>query len=246
LIARLEWPRLARYEGWLCRQFDHVLAVTNQDRAVLCEWAGQPLDVTVLPIASSPQDCEVVQRRADARAILSVGSMFYPPNVDGPLWFAEAIYPRIKARLPDAQLHLVGGRPAPEIRRLGRDDPSIEVAGYVPDLEPYLERSAVLIAPLRYGSGMRVKILDALTRGMPVVSTSLGCEGIAVTSGKDILIADQADDFAAKVVQVIEDRELADRLARDGRRLIESEYDWRDVYQKLDDVYAHLLTDSGK
>jgi len=246
LAARLDWPKLARYEGWLCRQFDRVVAVTEEDRAVLQEWAGQPLDITVIPIAANPRDRKPVPRRPDAKNILSVGSMFYPPNVDGTLWFVEAVYPRIKLGLPDAHLCLVGNRPAPDIRRLAQKDPGIEVTGYVPDLQPYLERSAVLIAPLRFGSGMRVKILDALTWGMPIVSTSLGCQGIAATSGENILIADEADDFADKVVQVIRNRELADHLATNGRRLIEEQYDWQTVYQKLDEVYAGLLENTAK
>lgn len=246
LVARLDWPRLARYEGWLCRQFDHVVAVTEEDRAVLQEWAGQPLDITVIPIAADPRSSEPVQRRPDATDILSVGSMFYPPNVDGTLWFAEAVYPRIKARLPSARVCLVGSRPAPAIRRLAQKDPSIEVTGYVPDLQPYLERSAVLIAPLQFGSGMRVKIIDALTREIPIVSTSLGCQGIGVTSGENILIADDPDDFADKVVQVIQNRGLADSLAANGRQLIEQEYDWRVVYQKFDEVYAGLLESAAK
>jgi len=213
---------------------------------VLQEWAGQPLDITVIPIAANPRDRKPVPRRPDAKNILSVGSMFYPPNVDGTLWFVEAVYPRIKLGLPDAHLCLVGNRPAPDIRRLAQKDPGIEVTGYVPDLQPYLERSAVLIAPLRFGSGMRVKILDALTWGMPIVSTSLGCQGIAATSGENILIADEADDFADKVVQVIRNRELADHLATNGRRLIEEQYDWQTVYQKLDEVYAGLLENTAK
>lgn len=246
LVARLDWPKLARYEGWLCRQFDHILAVTEEDSTVLQEWAGQPLDITVIPIAANPRDRKPVPRQPDARDILSVGSMFYPPNVDGTLWFAEAIYPHIKHSLPDAHLTLVGSRPAPNILRLPQKDPSIEVTGYAPDLKSYLERSAVLIAPLRFGSGMRVKILDALTWGMPTVSTSLGCQGMAVTAGENILIADEPEDFAAKVLRVIQDRELADRLAANGRRLIEKQYDWQIVYQKLDKVYAGLFKSTAK
>lgn len=239
-VARTEWPRLARYEGWLCCQFDHVLAVTEEDGHRLQEWAGRPLNLTVMPIAGNPDERAPVDRRPGARDILSVGAMFYPPNVDGTLWFTDEVYPRIRERLPDARLGLIGSRPAPAIRRLARD-PSIEVMGYVEDLLPHLERSAVWIAPLRFGSGMRVKILDAMTWGIPVVSTSLGCQGIAAIPGEEILVADDPSTFADHVVRVIEDRALADRLAAGGRRLIERVYDWQVTYRVLDEVYERLL-----
>jgi sugar transferase (PEP-CTERM/EpsH1 system associated) len=239
-VARLEWPRLARYEGWLCRQFDHVLTVTEEDGQRLQEWAGQPLDLTVMPIAGNPDDRPPVRRTPGARDILSVGAMFYPPNVDGTLWFTREVYPLIREELPDARLWLVGGRPAPAVRRLARH-PGIEVTGYVEDLLPYLERSAVWIAPLRFGSGMRVKILDAMTWGIPVVSTTLGCQGIAATPGEEMLVADDPPAFAGHVVRVIEDRALAGRLAAGGRRLIERVYDWQIAYRVLDEVYERLL-----
>jgi len=240
-LARLEWPKLARYEGRVCREFDHVLAVTEEDKQALAQLAGTPCSITVVPIATAPDTVGVVQRQPDARDIVSVGSMFYPPNVEGVLWFADEVYPLIKAQLPDVKLYLIGSRPARAIRRLGERDPSIVVTGYVEDLAPYLARSAVMIAPLHFGSGMRVKILDSLARGMPLVSTPFGCQGIHVTHDENILIADAPEDFAAMVQQVIEDRDVANRLATNGRRLMETEYHWRVVYRALDDVYQRMI-----
>ncbi len=241
MVARMEWPRLARYEGQVCRTFDQILAVTEKDKKTLTQFAGQECDITVMPIAIDASNIQPVHRQEGARDILSIGSMFYPPNVDGTLWFVEQAYPLVKAQMPDVKLYLVGSRPARSIVRLGQRDPSIIVTGYVEDTIPYIERSALLIAPLHFGSGMRVKILDALTRGIPIVSTSFGCEGIAVTHGQDILIADRADDFATAVLRVIQDRELAHNLAANGRRLVEEVYDWRVVYRTLDEVYARML-----
>jgi len=240
-FARLEWPRLARYEARICREFDHILAVTAEDKRALARLSGLATPITVLPIAAAPDMVSIVQRQPTARHIVSVGSMFYPPNVEGALWFARQVYPLVKAELPDVKLYLIGGRPAAAIRQLGARDPDIVVTGYVADLAPYLEQSAVLIAPLHFGSGMRVKVLDALTWGMPLVSTSFGCQGLAVTPGEHILIADRPADFAAAVSRVIQNRALADQLATNGRHLIETRYDWRVVYRALDKVYADLL-----
>jgi len=241
LFARLEWPKLACYEGRICHEFDHVLAVTEEDKQALGELAGTSDSITVVPIAAAPDTVRVVRRRPDARHIVSVGSMFYPPNVEGVLWFANKVYPLIQTRLPDVKLYLIGSRPTRAIRQLADRDPNIVVTGYIEELDPYLEQSAVMIAPLHFGSGMRVKVLDALARGMPLVSTSFGCQGINVTHDENILIADRPADFAAMVQKVIQDRDFADRLAANGRRLIETEYDWRIVYRALDKVYADLL-----
>jgi glycosyltransferase involved in cell wall biosynthesis len=232
---------MANYEGWICREFDHVLAVTKEDSQTLAQLARKPCSITVVPIAAAPQEVEVIHRQPDARHIVSVGSMFYPPNVEGALWFANAVYPLIQSQLPGTKLYLIGGRPAKEIRRLGDRDPDIVVTGYVRDLRPYLEQSAVMIAPLHFGSGMRVKVLDALTWGMPLVSTSFGCQGVRVTHTENVLIADRPIDFAAMVREVIQDRGLADTLAANGRHLIETEYDWRVVYRALDEAYADLI-----
>ena len=240
LVARFDWRRMARYEGMLCRAFDGVVAVTETDRDALLRFSGDGRPIPVIPIAT---DCEAVQpvrRRADARDILILGSLFYPPNVDGAVWFAREILPRVRAEVPGARLLLVGGRPAPEVVALGRKK-GVEVTGYVEDLRPYLERTAVMAVPLRFGSGMRVKILDGLAWGLPMVSTSVGCEGIDVTPERDILLADAPEAFARQVVRVLRDRRLADDLSANGRRLAEQRYDWRVLYPRWDEVYASAL-----
>ncbi|HEY75268.1 MAG TPA: glycosyltransferase [Thermoflexia bacterium] len=244
LVARMDWRRMARYEGTVCRAFDGVVAVTAADRDTLRRFSGDGRSIPVIPIATDCEAVRPVRRRADARDVLILGSLFYPPNVDGAVWFAREIFPRIRAEVPDARLLLVGGRPAPEVVALGRED-GVEVTGYVKDLRPYLERTAVMAVPLRFGSGMRVKILDGLAWGLPMVSTSVGCEGIDVTPERDILLADAPETFAAQVVRVLRDRRLADSLSTNGRRLAEQRYDWRVLYPRWDQVYASVLGYSG-
>jgi len=241
ILARLEWRKLARYEGQICREFDHVVSVTDEDRRDLAQLAGKSDHFSVVPIATAPDSIPMIQRGLDAKHIISVGSMFYPPNVEGALWFAKQVFPKIKALRPDVKLFLIGSRPAGAIKRLSELDPSIVVPGYVENLAPYLEQSAVMIAPIHFGSGMRVKILDSLARGMPMVSTTFGCQGIHVTHNKNILLADQPDDFAKAVLQVIQDRDFADRLVTNGRNLVQTRYDWQVIYQAYDRIYSQLL-----
>jgi glycosyltransferase involved in cell wall biosynthesis len=240
LLATWEWPRLAAYEGELCRQFDKVIAVSEIDGAVLSEWAGEPIDLSVIPIALDPGDQEVINRNPDAKDIVCVGSMHYPPNEQGALWFVEQVFPIITRAFPETRLLLIGGKPTRRIQNLGTKDARIEVTGYVEDLQPYLESSAVFVAPIHFGSGTRVKILDALAKGMPIVSTSFGCMGLEVTDSKDILLADTAEAFASAVIRLLHDRKFAESLASHGRRTIEERYDWRKVYRKLDEIYDQL------
>jgi glycosyltransferase involved in cell wall biosynthesis len=250
-VLGLEWRKLARYESQVCQQFDHILAVTEEDkRALLAQIPNpqpvvsevnlSPIPITVIPIGI---DCEAVRpvpRQPGARGILGLGTMFWPPNADGVLWFAREVYPLIKQRIPEVRFYIIGARPPNEVIRLGVRDESIKVPGYVEDITHYIEDSAMIVVPLRAGGGMRVKILDAWARGIPIISTRIGCEGIEVRSGENILVADTPLDFAQAVVQVIRNKELAQRLAENGRRWVEERYDWRAVYRKLDEVYEGL------
>lgn len=233
----LEWRKLKRYEGEIGRRFDAVTAVSEEDREALIE-AGCPASrITVIPIAVDTEEIRPVERAPDARGILHIGTMYWPPNIEGVLWFARRVYPLIREQVPDAPFFIVGTRPPEEIRALEREIPGIQVTGYVEDPTPYIRESGVFVVPLHTGSGMRVKILTAWAWGIPVVSTSVGCAGIPVHSGTNILVADGEAEFAAAVLRVLKDRETAARLAAEGRQYVEERFDWRIVCQKLDEVY---------
>ncbi len=229
---------MRQYEGEIGRRFDAVTAVSEEDREALIE-AGCPASrITVIPIAVDTEETQPVERVPGARGILHIGTMYWPPNIEGVLWFAWRVYPRIRERLPDAPFFVVGARPPKEIRALEKEIPGVRVAGYVEDPTPWIRESGVFVVPLHTGSGMRVKILTAWAWGIPVISTTVGCAGIPVHPGEDILVADGEAEFAAAVLQVLEDRETAARLAAAGRRYAEKQFDWRIVCRKLDEVYA--------
>ncbi|MBP7691637.1 MAG: glycosyltransferase [Anaerolineales bacterium] len=235
LLLERDWRLLKTYEGRLVREFDAVLAVSEEDRAALVEAAGGPRPVTVIPIAVDVDDLPVVARGPAARRLVHVGTMYWPPNIDGMLWFIREVYPLIRAQVPDVGLDVIGARPPQEL--LACNGADIAVTGYVPDLPPYLEQAAAFVVPLRAGGGMRVKILEALARGLPLVTTSLGCEGIAVEHGRHVLIADTPEALARETVRLLTDRPLADALGRAGRRLIETTYDYRAACRPLETIY---------
>jgi len=241
LLGR-DWPLLKAYEGRLVREFDAVLAVSYEDKAALQEAAGQPVDITVIPIAIDTDEVTVVNRDVEPRHILHIGTMYWPPNIDGVLWFAHQVYPLIRQQRPDICFDIVGARPPQDVAALNGDSTGIHVTGYVADPIFYLQRTALMVVPLRAGGGMRVKILNAMAQGIPIVSTSLGYEGIAVTPGKDILVGDTPEAFAAQVLQVLNDPALGRRLAAEGRKLVEEQYDYRDACRPLDEVYARAAS----
>lgn len=243
-LLEREWRLLRRYQRDISRHFDTILTVSEEDRAAMAEVVADPSRIEVLPIAIDPGPGPI-PREPDGPHILHLGTMFYLPNADAVLWFASQVYPRIRARLPQVRFTVVGANPPPEVRALADPPAGIAVTGYVPDVEPIIRRSSVLVVPLRAGSGIRVKILNALAQGLPVVTTSVGCEGLATAPGRDLLVADTAEDFAEAVLRVLTDEALARSLAASGRRLVEQMYDYRVVCRKLDDVYRGAWMEPG-
>jgi glycosyltransferase involved in cell wall biosynthesis len=237
LLGR-DYRLLERYEGRVCREFDAVLAVSEEDKVALEEAAGRSLDITVIPIAIDADEVTVVQREPKPRHILHIGTMYWPPNVEAVSWFVRDVYPLIRQQCPDVQFDVVGSRPPAELLGLNDAGLGINVTGYVADPTPYLERAALMVVPLHAGGGMRVKILNALAQGIPIVSTTLGAEGIGVTSGENILVADEPADLAVACLSLLDNPDLGRRLARNGRTLVEQRYDYRRACVALDEVYA--------
>lgn len=241
LLLERDWRLMRRYEGTVCRQFDAVLAVSQEDRAALEEAIGRPRDdICVIPIAVDTDAIQPVARRPDAGHILHIGTMYWPPNIDGILWFARQVYPLIRAQRPGVVFDVVGARPPAAISELASAGSGINVTGYVADPLPYIQQAGVSVVPLRAGGGMRVKILNAMAQGLPIVSTTIGCEGIGAKDGRHLLIADEPQDFAAAVLRLLEDRALAEEIGRNGRELVETVYDYRVALRPLDAVYSSL------
>lgn len=237
LVEQLEWQKMRRYETDILRRFDQVITVTDEDRKALQPTGHKGPPTVVIPICVDTAELAPVARQASSHQIVCVGNMFYPPNVDGVLWFGKEVLPLILAECPDTDFVVVGGRPDKRILEMAAGNPRIQVTGYVEDTTALLRESAVFVVPLRAGGGMRVKILDAWARGIPVVSTTLGCEGIQVRAGENMLIADSSPEQARAVLRILRDPGLGQQLADNGRRWVQDHYDWRVVYRSLDAIY---------
>jgi glycosyltransferase involved in cell wall biosynthesis len=251
IMAR-EARAFRRYEAAMCQAYDAVLTVTQEDRDHLLalfppeKRAALAAKFTVVPICVDPEaTAPVPHRNGGAPTMLHLGTMFWPPNVAGVLWFARQVLPLVHQQVPEARFVVVGKNPPPEVEALAVD-PRVEVTGYVADPAPYLAAADAFVVPLHAGGGMRVKILDAWLWGLPTVSTPVGAEGIAARDGENILVAGDAPAFARATVRLLTDPELNRRLRDNGRTWVEAHYGWREVYRRVDQVYAGLLNARGK
>lgn len=237
LLAR-EWRLLRSYEGRISHSFDAITAVSVEDRESLIE-AGAPAEsIQVIPISVDTDELAPIARDSGPKRIVHLGTMFWPPNADGVLWFLREVWPKIRARRPDVEFDVIGMRPPRQIRAFGGNGQGVHVTGYVENPIPFLKRAAAFVVPLRAGGGMRVKILNALAQGLPVVTTTIGCEGIEVIDGVHLLIANSATEFAQATLRLLDHPELAIELARKGRELIVERYDYRHLFSRLDAIYA--------
>ncbi|WP_051272220.1 glycosyltransferase family 4 protein [Fundidesulfovibrio putealis] len=218
---------MRRFEEREAARMDAILTCSDADREHFLR-----RNPTVLTV---PNAVEAVHDREapDGKDVVFVGLMSYLANVEGICWFHETIWPLVKAREPEARLWIVGKNPRPEVSRLACAD--VMVTGSVPDVAGYYRQARVFVCPLRVGSGTRLKILEAFSWGVPVVSTPLGCSGIEARPGEHMLVAGSPEDFAQAVVSVLDDDALAQRLGRAGRDLVGARYTWARVAQTLNE-----------
>lgn len=238
LMLEREARQLRAYEATVCANFDRVVTVTEEDQRALTFSAHPPrAPLVTIPICIAPEEISPLAFEPTAHDVICVGGMFYPPNVDGMLWFGRDVLPRVWKESPNTRFFIVGARPDAQLRALAKNDARIIVTGYMADANPLLQHAAAFVVPLRAGGGMRVKILDAWAWGVPIVSTPIGAEGIVVRAGENILLADSAQEFARAVLTLIQDRALAQRVAARGRAWVEAEYAWQRVYRAWDTIY---------
>jgi glycosyltransferase involved in cell wall biosynthesis len=234
LLKHLDRQKWERYTLRAYSKAAVVLVPSTGDAGVVKSRApGVPVEIVPFgAVPSVASETAASERRSDT--LLFVGNFDHPPNRDAALWLCGEILPLIRERRPSVETWLVGKNPTPDIIALARD--WVIVTGEVPSVEPYLRRCTLFVAPLREGGGMRIKLIEALAAGAPVVSTSLGAQGLGVESGHQLLLADDADDFAAAVLRALEDHELRAQLSLAGRELVSRLLNRDERLRKLDCV----------
>lgn len=239
LYSIIQAQRLKRFEAAICRAADYIFACSQAD-AYLLGKLSPSTPVAVIPNAIDVADYDVTKwLPADIPhpALVFTGKMDFRPNVDAVLWFAERILPRIQRSVPEAHFVIVGQKPHPRLDAL-RGRPGILLTGAVPHIQPYLAAADVYVAPLRMGSGTRLKLLEAMAMGCAVVSTQLGAEGIDVREGEHLMLADSPDAFAQAVLTLLYDKVRRKDIGAKAARLVRQRYDWSAIIPHVEAAYA--------
>ena len=233
--VKLQADRMLRYEGEVCRRVRKVIAVSEPDAVLMQEWYG----VKRVEAVPTGVDADYFQARTPvppAADLVFVGSLDWAPNIDGIDWFQREVLPLILRRKPDCSVAIVGRKPPRVIQELRSRYPGVQVTGTVPDVRPWLWGSKVSIVPLRVGGGTRLKIFEAMAAGIPVVSTTIGAEGLGARDGDTIRIADTPEDFAAACITLLDDAAERERLRDQALQMVTEKYSWEAVasaFEKL-------------
>ncbi len=235
LLYRRQYSRMLRYEARTLRRFDGVLAVSDADRDTLARlYPGAVRGaVHVVPTGVDTDFFSPGASDPDSRTLVFTGSMDWLPNEDAMAFFCREVLPLIRAEEPNVKLSIVGRAPTPAVKRLA-EDAGVHVTGRVDDVRPYMKDAAVYIVPLRIGGGTRLKIFEAMAMGKAVVSTTVGAEGLPVTSGEHVLLADEPRGFCRAVVRLLRDVDRRRQLERAARTLVVERYDWSAVAGELE------------
>jgi glycosyltransferase involved in cell wall biosynthesis len=236
VLLNIEWRKVRRCEARACSHATMTIAVSDDDRARLQADAPAARTTTI------PTGVDVAYFRPQqgpeipSRLVFS-GSMDWYPNEDAVLFWAHEMLPRVRREIPTVSLTVVGRNPGPRVRALA-SEAGIHVTGTVADVRPYIAESSLYVVPLRVGGGTRLKIFEALAMGKPVLSTTVGAEGLGVTPGQHLVLADGPDAFSAAVVELLRDPARRAALGAAGRQLVEERYAWPRVARIFE---GHLL-----
>jgi len=232
--SRAQMGRLLRFERWACEMADGITAVSDTDRIEL-QRNSPNAAITVIPNCIDVGEYALDEPDPIAFDLLFSGKMDYRPNVDAVLWFADKVWPRIREKRPLATWAIVGQKPHPRLDRLRGLD-GVTLTGWVDRVQPYLAGATVYVMPFRIGSGTRLKLIEAMASGKPIVSTPMGAEGFPVQSGRELLLAEGAEGMETAVLSLLDDPIARKELA-DNALIFAQQYDWRQVIPLFETVY---------
>jgi glycosyltransferase involved in cell wall biosynthesis len=233
LYSLIQHYKLKRYERLTYGRFDACVLVARRDAEII--GAACP----DLPIYFAYSGVDIPPHKEvpkQPNTICFSGVMYYPPNIDCVTYFANDVFPLVRQEVPEATFHVVGKEPVPEIEAMAAR-PGIVVTGRVPDLIEYIRSMEIYVCPMRLGSGMKMKIVEALAAALPVVSTSVGADGMDLLEpGRDFVVADGAENLATEIVKLLRDPARRAELGRSGRAKVESGYTWDAYVRAWEDI----------
>ena len=242
LLFGQQSSKMRTYEAKKTKEFKGVFTCSSDDQKILSDitFGGVPIYVIPNGVDTDFNSPDPDQGKEE-EAIVFTGAMDWLPNEDAITFFCSQILPLIWQKKGSVKFYAVGKNPSPIIKDLAQRDPRVIITGRVDDVRPYIRRSRVSIVPLRIGGGTRLKILEAMALSKTIVSTSIGAEGIEYTDGKNILIGDSPQDFADKVLLVLNDPQKSREIGIEARKFVCGKYDWNIIGQKLKTIYEESI-----
>jgi GT2 family glycosyltransferase/glycosyltransferase involved in cell wall biosynthesis len=239
-FKRIFFPLKAiNYEHVFIESYDKVITVTEKDQEVLKTFFPS-ISITTIETGVDVESFPYLYKNNLKKNLVYLGSYRHYPNEDAVVYFVNEIFPLIKEKDSDVKLYIVGSHPTRRINRLkGRED--IVITGFVPDVKPYLKKGTIFIAPIRLGGGIKGKILEAMALGLPVVATPIAVTGFGARDGENISVASTSEEFAEKVVALLSDNELREKLSLNGRRFVEEKFDWKVIARRMEKIYMEFV-----
>ena len=244
----IQWQRLRGYERRVCLAADRVVAVSETDSAALRRLESS-LSPAVVPngvdmaFYTAPSPALDAQQAPGVLDLVFTGKMDFRPNVDAVLWFAQDVLPLLRQSSPGSRFWVVGQNPHARLAALA-DQPGVVVTGRVEDVRPYIAAAGVYVVPLRIGGGTRLKVLEAMAMGKPIVSTRLGCEGFDLVADRELAVADTPAEFASAILALLDDADRRERMGQAARLFAGSRYDWSAIGPRLESVYAESRSEA--
>jgi glycosyltransferase involved in cell wall biosynthesis len=238
-----QWRKFERFERRALGEAERTIAVSDID----AERFRAEFGLTRVPVVENGVDTQYFQPSASRRnpaRLLFLGSLDWRPNLDGVHLLLDTVFPEVRRAVPDATLAIVGRNPADTLRRQIAALPGVELFGSVPDVRPFLAECGMLVVPLRIGGGSRLKILEALAAGVPVVSTRVGAEGLQLEAGRDLTVVEGVGDLAAALIDGIRDYPRLTAEAESGREVVLERYDWDRLADQLEQVWLDCVNET--
>jgi sugar transferase (PEP-CTERM/EpsH1 system associated) len=244
LLYRLERPRIQHYERWVAEALEETWLISESDAQLLrarCPGAN----IRVVPNGVDLEAFHPMGQACEPHTLIFVGHLRVFHNVDAVMYLVRDVLPVVQQEIPDCTLRIVGADPGPEVQRLAQN-PAVTVTGFVPDLNAYLNRAAVFVAPLRFAAGVQNKVIEAMAAGRPVVTTSMINSGLGARPEREVLVADDPGTTAGQIVRLLRDEGLRMRIGLAGREFVQQKYSWGHVVERVRAIEEDLVERRGR
>ncbi|MDP2209414.1 MAG: glycosyltransferase family 4 protein [Bacteroidota bacterium] len=240
LILFIEWCRWAKYESMIVKKFHHILSVTRQDQLLL-EWLSGMKHISYFPRGVDIPASTTNPENRNPNTVVFIGNFSHRPNLDSAFWLVEEIFPLVLKNIPSASLLIIGPNPPENLKTASIKTKNTHILGFVKDISQYLQQCSVFAAPLRYGGGVKIKILHAMAEGIPIVTTKVGAEGIDGINPNSILIGNSSREIANHICKILTDLTYSAVLSNNEQEIINKYYSWEVVMSKLEIIYENII-----